>query len=167
MSTREARPRRASARTRAHTQQISSLRPGLSAPQVLTQPNYSVVGPSPTLTRRASQPARAQVQAEGPIPINLHPSEESIEREDILNCPLCQVVVNDDIQALCCDLCSTWYHANCLLITDDEYIQIGQSAEKWFCDHCRSVLANRIKWGYMEGEATIMCQVKLAYKEVT
>ena len=107
-----------------------------------------------------------------PIPINfgLAP-EQSVIQSDIesvgnVHCPLCPVIVLDSVNALCCDQCVTWYHADCLLIPDDEYQQLALSSDKWNCDHCRSIQANKINWGKMKGEDSISSKVKYAYEEI-
>ena len=49
-------------------------------------------------------------------------------------------------------------------MTADEYNSLGQRAEGWFCDHCKSVMANRLKWGTLESEEVITNEIDAAYK---
>ena len=49
-------------------------------------------------------------------------------------------------------------------MTADEYTSLGQSTEEWYCDHCKSVMANRLKWGTLEGEDAISKEIDAAYK---
>ena len=49
-------------------------------------------------------------------------------------------------------------------MTADEYNSLGQRAEGWFCDHCKSVMANRVKWGTLESEEVITNEIDAAYK---
>ena len=94
------RPRRNSARLQeqrtSRAQRVSSLRPGISAPQVLTQPHPAVVEPSPIINARTSQVDYVRSRSQ-PIPFQL----DNATTENT-NCPLCQVVVTDDAKAVCC-----------------------------------------------------------------
>ena len=155
-----------SLRRSARTRSVSSLRPTAS----FSQPAVRVMEPSPTTLRTASRivqpsllveraPRIDQAQTQ-PIPM------ANVDLLENANCPLCPAVVAEDDLALCCDMCVTWYHANCLLISTDEYSHLRDSTENWFCDHCRSIRANKIKWGRLESEETIHTKVKSAYKEI-
>ena len=129
--------RRVSTRSR-RAQSTSSLQPPSPERFSSSQPNIRIVQPSPGPAQRATQPARAQIHNESvitalfPVPITDH-NEENVQS------PLCPVVVTDNIKALCCDQCLTWYHADCLFILDDEYHRMSQSEDKWYCDNCRSI----------------------------
>ena len=120
---------------------------------MLSQPVPRIMQPSPSVIRRIS---RSQMQLGRPIALNV----------EVLNCPMCTLVVNDNDKALCCDLCSAWYHANCLLISEDEYNSMSGTPEKWFCDHCSSMRANKIRWGSFDGEDNISREINLAYQEI-
>ena len=130
MSSRSLRSKRTSGRTRSQSA-IASLQPDPPSRGVLSQQTIRVLQPSPMLPRRNTQPSRVNVQRGGVIPINFSPSHD-----ENVNCPLCPNIVSNDEQGLCCDQCSTWYHAPCLLISDAEYQQLGSSNENWYCDHC-------------------------------
>ena len=65
-----------------------------------------------------------------------------------------------------CDKCTTWFHAECLYVSESEYTALGQSNDGWLCDHCKAANANRIKWGRCEGEDNILLQVRAAYQEI-
>ena len=43
---------------------------------------------------------------------------------------------------------------------------MSDSPDKWFCDHCSAMRANKIKWGGLEGEYNIYIAVKQAYQEI-
>ena len=163
MLTATQRPRRTSARRRA--QHTSVLQPGPSAPQVLTQPNFIVAQPSPALPRRATQPTRAHVLAGGSISINLSSSAESVEENT--TCPICAITVGEEGRGIMCGRCNTWYHPECLYITDEEYISLHNSHVDWHCDHCKSVLTSRLKWGTLEGEERILPELRAAYHEIS
>ena len=154
------RPRHTSARLR---NQSSSLQPGHSALQVLTQPSVRLIEPSPRVFRSASQPAHTDNGNGGPIPINFSASDMANENE---MCPLCTIQVHDDGPGLFCEKCCSWFHTQCLFITDDEYRNLQGSNDAWFCDHCKSVLANRIKWANYEGESAISHAIRAAYSEI-
>ena len=134
-------------RTRA--QSISVLQPTTSRVSS-SQPVPIIVQPSPKVTR--SRRVLTQPTSTSPISGNcsMHEQNAAQNPNEVLTCPLCALTVTDEVNALCCDLCSTWYHAECLLIPQEEYESIGQLTEKWFCDHCSAVRANRIKWGNMK-----------------
>ena len=51
-------------------------------------------------------------------------------------------------------------------MTNEEYITLNQSNEQWFCDHCKSVLTNRVKWGKIQGEEAIYSEIQAAYREI-
>ena len=82
-----------------------------------TQPAVRVVEPSPRVIQGASQPAHFHNnQNGGPISINLNvdPANENEK------CPLCTLYVQDDGPGLFCEKCCTWFHPQCLFITEEE-----------------------------------------------
>ena len=85
---------------------------------------------------------------------------------EITTCPLCTVQVCDDELGLLCEKCDTWFHPECLYISNEEYVTLQESNEQWFCDHCKSIIANKVKWGNYEGEEIILNTVQAAYKEI-
>ena len=152
-------------RTRA--QSISILQPTTSR-VCSSQPVPIVVQPSPkvTRTRRAlTQPISTSTTSGN---CSMHEQNAEQNPNEVLTCPICTIDVTNDSseKALMCDHCQTWYHSECLFITDDEYSDLSNSSENWYCDRCRSIQANRIKWGNIEGEANISNAIKAAYKEM-
>ena len=123
-----------------------------------------------TLQRQAQARDRVRASARTqPSSLSTPSQPTTIPTVDVaenVNCPLCPTFVADDAQALCCDMCVTWYHAECLLLSAEEYARLQDSTESWFCDHCRSIRANKIDWGSLEGEEVILSKVKGAYKEI-
>ena len=93
-------------------------------------------------------------------------SLEAEEHEEALACPICTITVRDNDQALFCEQCNTWYHSDCLFISEEEYFALSNSSDSWFCDHCRSIRANKLKWGTLDGECNISSAVKSAYQKV-
>ena len=162
-SSQNIRPRRNSARISAQrnsrSQRVSSQRPGLSASQVAThthrgvvassssQPTAQVVQPSPQPQRTGNGIGRGALSQPSPsIPLTnaVLAGEDECE---ILNCPICSIDVTDDVNALLCDQCHTWYHSACLFMTEADYNGFAVSSEKWYCDHCGSIRANKVSWG--------------------
>ncbi len=43
---------------------------------------------------------------------------------------------------------------------------MAEDSGDWFCDVCRSVIANKIKWGSMVGEEQITAKVQAVYSEI-
>ena len=123
-----------------------------------------LIQPSPTLvrsrSRTASQPGSRTVSDH--IPIQLDTPQSS---EEYVICPFCAINVNDS--GLICDHCNQWFHYRCLYITDEEFSCLSESTDSWFCDHCKSVRANRIKWGVLEGEETIRAEITRVYNIIT
>ena len=119
------------------------------------------VQPTLVTTSSASQPAR--VNEGGAVSTNrnvITPADEN------LVCPLCALQVQDSGPGLFCDKCCTWFHPQCLFITDNEYTGLQESDDSWFCDHCKSIQANRISWGVFVGEEAITNEFKSAYNEI-
>ena len=177
----------AGTRSRRRVSSTSSLRPRLAGSS-FSQPNVRVVQPSPRILRsrtarttldqtqsvsssspvlsqaRRSQNERAvSTQPTAMIPINTEMVEDPPET---LSCPICTIDVADNIHGLFCENCFSWYHAQCIFIPDDEYVTISNSEDKWFCDHCSSIRANKIKWGSLEGENSISTAISDAYSNV-
>ena len=139
-----------------------------------------VVQPSPQIQRSGrgrrargvlTQPAPIPMASEelAPVVMNVSPHNESVlpENPEALYCPLCTLIVADDTRGLCCDHCSTWYHANCLFISEEEYMAMSNSPDDWYCDRCSNIKRNKIKWGPYEGEEDISREIKKAYLEIT
>ncbi len=82
------------------------------------------------------------------------------------SCPLCRKPVGENDSALGCDGCAAWFHTSCLFIDDTEYSEMAEDSGDWFCDVCRSVIANNIKWGSMMGEEQITAKVQAVYGEI-
>ena len=51
-------------------------------------------------------------------------------------------------------------------MSNEEYSNLTNSSDDWFCDRCSSIRASTIKWGSLEGEVSISQAVKAAYNEV-
>ena len=111
--------RRTSARLRSRS--TSTLQPRRS--HALSQPAVWIVEPSPRVFRNASQPAHSSNRTGGPISINLNITDQANENE---TCPLCTVQVHADSQGVFCEKCSTWFHPQCLFITEEEYQALMQ-----------------------------------------
>ena len=137
----------------------SSLRP-LPTQTLPSQPTVRVVQPSPRINNVRPQNSRAQTQ---PIPM------ANVDVNENIICPICSIDVTDnaDERALICDRCQTWYHSDCLYMSQNEYLNLHNSSDDWFCDHCKSIRANMIKWGCLEGETNIASVINDAYKVIT
>ena len=83
------------------------------------------------------------------------------------NCPVCREEVENGQPGINCDRCKTWFHRSCLHMTEAMFEELENSEEEWFCMHCLSIKANKIKWGDMEGEETIQEALNNTYKIVT
>ena len=160
---------RRTCRNRALSQPI---RPAIASPQQLSTlrtQNVShslpiVVQPSPRVSSRSqSRLTHQRPEFLSSVPLTSSTDNPNDFPEQII-CPLCAVEVDDS--GLCCDRCNTWFHTICVNITEDEYNNLSESSANWFCDYCKSISANRIRWGTMEGEENIQAEVSKAYKEV-
>ena len=148
------RPRRNSARISAQRtsreQRVSSLRPGLSVSQSNAQ-QISGASSQP-LPERDGQSNHTTSQTRPvltqPAPLNLSDPVESVSEtpaaNEIISCPMCALSVSDDGPGLLCEKCMTWFHPDCLFMTEDEYAAHQQSSDQWFCSHCKSIMANRV-----------------------
>ena len=168
---------------RSRAQHTSSLRQPLSTVIASSQPTIRAVQPSPRITR--SRPARNRRVLTQPLSVNLSdspthdPDGLTANEGTIVNnnttghhiehvvCPLCAMVVQDGGNGLMCGRCDTWFHPECLYLTEEEFTQLCQSNESWHCDHCKSIMTNRIKWGKFDGEENIVCEIQAAYHEIT
>ena len=90
----------------------SSLQPQ-SVASTSSQPTIRVVQPSPIVSRLLNK--RALSQHSPPIPM------ASMDDNEVLSSPICSIDVSDNVNALLCDQCLTWYHSTCLFMTDTEY----------------------------------------------
>ena len=92
----------------------SSLRP-LPTQTLPSQPTVRVVQPSPRINNVRPQKSRAQTQ---PIPM------ANVDVNENIICPICSIDVTDnaDERALICDRCQTWYHSDCLYMSQNEYL---------------------------------------------
>ena len=57
-------------------------------------------------------------------------------------------------------------NASLFLMQSILLLSISNSEERWFCDHCSSIRANKIKWGSLEGEENISNAISEAYSNV-
>ena len=83
-----------------------------------------------------------------------------------LSCPICTIQVADNTKGLLCEQCFTWYHSDCLHYSDAEYERLSHSNDPWYCDHCSSIRANKIKWGSFETERDISLAITNSYNEI-
>ena len=128
---------------------------------------HSVSQPLPVLIQPSPRTSRSQTRAQFTPLVPLSPAAPSNVTEEHVVCPICALQVDDNGPGLMCGRCSTWFHPSCLFITEAEYNTLSQSEGDWHCDHCKSVLANRIMWGDLNGEQAILDKVRAAYKEIT
>ena len=134
----------------------------------LSQP----AAPARNILQQSQAPLNAMGNASQPLPILVQPSPKPVHRtqsrinqnqafthsalptatplellvpsqQDQVVCPMCALDVNDS--GLICDRWNTWFHYRCLFITDEEFIVLSYSSDNWFCDHWKSVSANRIR----------------------
>ena len=83
------------------------------------------------------------------------------------NCPVCREEVENGQPGLNCDRCKIWFHRSCLHMTEAEFEELERSEDEWFCMHCLSVKANKIKFGDHEGEENIQELINRTYKVIT
>jgi len=52
-------------------------------------------------------------------------------------CGVCNKKVPETCQAIKCEFdCDSWYHIDCIGLTEEEYERLGDSDETWFCEKC-------------------------------
>lgn len=55
-------------------------------------------------------------------------------------CKYCGKPVKANQQGICCDLCNTWHHLNCLpevtQMSETEYEIMGKNRSDWYCFEC-------------------------------
>ena len=62
---------------------------------------------------------------------------EQEEMRKVWTCGVCSVEVQEQEDALSCDLCKTWFHRDCMRYNKSTYKAIQQCSEvKWFCKSC-------------------------------
>ena len=88
------------------------------------------------------------------------------EVEEDPNCPVCREEVEHNQPGIRCDSCQMWFHKSCLHMPEDTYEELEASDEEWFCVLCKSIKANKIKWGLIEGEENIRKCISGAYEEI-
>ena len=71
------------------------------------------------------------------------------------NCPVCREEVEHGQPGINCDRSKVWFHRSCLHMTEEMFVELESSEVEWFCMHCLSIKANKIKWGELEGEENI------------
>ena len=54
--------------------------------------------------------------------------------DDTITCPVCCDRGCSDALWVCCDVCDTWYHAECTDISPEDYEDLGSI--EWFCSVC-------------------------------
>ena len=52
-------------------------------------------------------------------------------------CGMYKKTVKDSHAAVQCDCCDKWIHADCVGPSEEEYEQLGQSEQEWFCNSCK------------------------------
>jgi hypothetical protein len=52
----------------------------------------------------------------------------------LVKCPLCGKGEDEEGYWFCCDLCDTWYHADCAGILPSDYARLRSG--NWYCAHC-------------------------------
>ena len=122
------------------------------------------VSSSASLQRQAQARARARAGARTTASSQPLPLQPTINEEEHVTCPLCAIDVDES--GLMCDCCKQWFHYRCLFISDDAFNDLCATTEPWFCDHCKSVRANSVKWGALHGEAAIYKEMQAAYKVI-
>lgn len=143
-----------------------------------------IIHPSPTISGRGGRISTyLSKSAQIGVPTSLNLSEISKDTDapqldinncqedhhqeiEIIECPICTLDVGDEQRGMFCERCLTWYHGNCLLISEEEYELLSHSQESWFCYHCRSIKANKLKWGSYEGEEAISNAISQAYEKI-
>ncbi len=94
-----------------------------------------------------------------------HQCQENTQEDP--NCPVCRVDVGEAENGIVCERCNVWSHALCVQISEEEYAELMDSEEHWYCVSCQVIRANIIKWGDLNGEGKIRECVKDIYLEIT
>ncbi len=50
-------------------------------------------------------------------------------------CP-CGLLVQSRHRGLCCDRCDQWFHARCVAVSSEIYMELSESVDDWFCTSC-------------------------------
>ena len=71
--------------------------------------------------------------------------DKDVVKNDVL-CPVCHDRVQDEDEALTCDICSNWYHVDCQNVPTQVYQYfVGNDASSqlhWYCKACNVGAAN-------------------------
>lgn len=61
-------------------------------------------------------------------------SEDIADKQDL--CGICSKSKKEDEDWICCDLCSIWYHRECVGLEDEEWIMFSDAAALYTCPMC-------------------------------
>ena len=92
---------------------------------------------------RESTDAEQRPRSADVPPVNLDDGElEEVEPTD--PCSSCQNLVTDEDDALSCDTCSKWCHAECGGVSQEAYQYLNEQAEevRWMCPSCITVASD-------------------------
>lgn len=57
-------------------------------------------------------------------------------------CGKCNHKVTKTNKGLQCEVCSVWYHAKCVEISDEMYVVLDNKALHWYCNECNGAASN-------------------------
>ena len=83
-----------------------------------------------------------------------------------VKCPICKIDVVEEVNAIYCEMCDIWFHAECLHMPEDEFRSNADSPVPWTCSRCLHIKANNLKWGELQGEEDIKLLLKGCYCEI-
>lgn len=62
------------------------------------------------------------------------------------DCKICNLIVADDQQGVCCEICKYWYHIKCVGISSTQYASLVKMKNTlWFCDADKKKVKELIK----------------------
>ena len=103
------------------------------APTVLKLSSIDVAACKATFRRHLSNPSLMTIGMlllAGDVEINPGP------RVYRFPCGVCSAPVKSNQKGIFCDVCSSWLHARCIGLNNEEYLDLQSSEDSWSCQKC-------------------------------
>ena len=60
-------------------------------------------------------------------------------KDEAYPCPKCKKPYDPKENSIYCNMCCGWLHQKCAKVTDEEWEELSNSEDHWFCDTCLAV----------------------------
>ena len=91
---------------------------------------------------------------------NCNNEKQSDLPKNIYVCGKCEKIMKMGEQAMCCEICETWFHLACIKMIPDLYRLIKKQAADvrgllWLCNNCKPKFDSYIQNNYMKGKDNV------------